>query len=286
MYRGYPSAVASSVLTITPAHPPAKLAFLQQPENALTGAVISPAVQVQVEDADGNLVANATNVVTLALTAGTGLGGTLTATAQNGIASFSNLTVSTAGNYTLLATSTGLTSATSAAFTVTTPVKLAFLVQPSNAVTGAAISPAVQVAIQDADGNTVTAAANPVTIALTSAAGLQGTLTATPQKGVATFSNLSRKCSGKLHPFGDQPWLDGGHQRRLYGHHPGKTRVFGAAFECADRGRDRAGCSGRNSRCQRKHRDGRHQSSRDCVSRQYRPRGNAERDSAEWRRQF
>ncbi len=84
---------------------------------------------------------NATNAVTLALTAGTGLGGTLTATAQNGIASFSNLTVSTAGNYTLLATSTGLTSATSAAFTVTTPVKLAFLVQPSNAVTGAVISP-------------------------------------------------------------------------------------------------------------------------------------------------
>jgi hypothetical protein len=194
--QGVSSAVASSVLTITPAHPPAKLAFLKQPENALTGAVISPAVQVQVEDADGNLVTNATNVVTLALTTGVGLGGTLTATAQNGIASFSNLTVGTAGTYTLLATSTGLTSATSAAFTVTTPVKLAFLVQPSNAVTGGVISPAVQVVIQDAGGNTVTAAANPVTLALTSGAGLQGTLTATPQNGVATFSNLSVSTAG------------------------------------------------------------------------------------------
>ncbi len=205
--QGVSSAVASSVLTITPARPPAKLAFLQQPENALTGAVISPAVQVQVEDADGNLVTNATNVVTLALTAGTGLGGTLTATAQNGIASFSNLTVSAAGNYTLLATSTGLTSATSAAFTVNTPVKLAFSVQPSNAVTGAAISPAVQVAIQDADGNTVTAAANPVTIALTSAAGLQGTLTATPQKGVAAFSNLSVSAPGSYTLSATSPGL-------------------------------------------------------------------------------
>ncbi len=54
--QGVLSAVASSVLTITPAHPPAKLAFLQQPSSALTGATISPAVQVQVEDADGNLV--------------------------------------------------------------------------------------------------------------------------------------------------------------------------------------------------------------------------------------
>ncbi len=34
---GVSSAVASSTLTINPAHPPAKLAFVQQPSNALTG---------------------------------------------------------------------------------------------------------------------------------------------------------------------------------------------------------------------------------------------------------
>jgi hypothetical protein len=194
--QGVSSGIASSVLTITSAHPPAKLAFLQQPGNTLTGATISPAVQVEVEDADGNLVTSATNVVTLALTAGAGLGGTLTATAQNGIASFSNLTVSTSGSYTLVATSSGLTSATSVPFTITTPVKLAFIVQPSNAVTGVVISPAVQVAIQDANGNTVGVAANRVTLALTIGAGLQGTLTATPQNGVAIFSNLSLNTPG------------------------------------------------------------------------------------------
>ena len=52
--QGSPSAIASSILTITAAHAPVKLAFLQQPSNALTGATISPAVQVAVEDSSGN----------------------------------------------------------------------------------------------------------------------------------------------------------------------------------------------------------------------------------------
>jgi hypothetical protein len=183
-------------LTINPAHPPAKLAFVQQPSNALAGVAISPAVQVVIQDADGNVVTTATNPVTLALTAGTGLAGTLTVTPQNGIAAFNNLTLSTVGTYTLSATSSGLTSATSAGFTVDMPVKLAFIVQPSNVATGSAISPAVQVAVQDAAGNTVTAATNPVTLALTTGTGLGGTLTATPQNGVATFSNLTLGTAG------------------------------------------------------------------------------------------
>jgi hypothetical protein len=193
---GTSSAVASSVLTINPAHPPAKLAFVQQPSNTLAGVAISPAVQVMVQDADGNVVTSATNPVTLALTAGTGLTGTLTVTPQNGIAAFSNLTLSTVGSYTLLATSSGLTSATSASFSVDAPAKLAFLVQPTNALTGAAISPAVQVAVQDANGNTVTAATNPVTLALAAGTGLGGTLTVTPQNGVATFNNLTLGSAG------------------------------------------------------------------------------------------
>ena len=54
-------------------------------------------MQVAVEDSNGNIVAAATNPVTLTLVGGTGLGGTLTVTPQNGIATFSNLTVSNAG---------------------------------------------------------------------------------------------------------------------------------------------------------------------------------------------
>ncbi len=146
---------------------PAKLAFSVQPTNALTQATITPAVQVVVEDSSGNVVTNATNPVTLALSGGVGLAGTLSATPQNGIATFSDLSVSTAGTYTLSATSTGLTSATSNSFTITAPggggptaVKLAFLVQPSHALTGATITPAVQVVVEDANGNAVTSATN------------------------------------------------------------------------------------------------------------------------------
>ncbi len=132
---GSPSAVATSTLTITsppssptptpPAPPtpaptaPAKLAFAQQPSNALAQATITPPVQVSVVDSNGNLVATAANPVTLALAGGQPLGGTLTAVPQNGIATFNNLSVSTAGSgYTLSATSPGLASATSSSFVI------------------------------------------------------------------------------------------------------------------------------------------------------------------------
>ena len=212
VFAGSSSGVASSTLTITSALPPAKLAFLQQPSNALTGATITPAVQVSVEDSSGTVVTTATNPVTLALVGGTGLGGTLTATPQNGVATFSNLSVSTAGSYTLSASSPSLTSATSAGFTITaasapTAVKLAFSVQPSNTVTQATITPAVQVSVEDGSGNVVTTATNPVTLALIGGTGLAGTLTATPQNGVATFSNLTVSTAGSYTLSASSPSL-------------------------------------------------------------------------------
>ncbi len=202
------SFVNSTIFTISPAgsgtaSSPVKLAFSQQPTNALTNATITPGVQVTVEDASGNTVTSATNPVTLSLQGGTGLAGTLTVTAQNGIAIFSNLAVSNAGSgYTLSATSPNLTSATSARFTVSapgmasSPVKLAFSQQPTNALTQAIIAPAIQVAVEDANGNTVTSATSPITLSLIGGTGLGGTLTVTPQNGIATFSNLTVSTAG------------------------------------------------------------------------------------------
>ena len=186
-----------------PASSPAKLAFSQQPTNALAQTIIAPAVQVTVEDASGNTVTSATNPITLSLNGGAALGGPLTVTPQNGIATFSNLTVSTAGTgYTLSATSPNLTSATSASFTISAPgiassaVKLAFSLQPTNALTQAIIAPAVQVAVEDTSGNTVASATNPITLSLNGGAALGGTLTVTPQNGIATFSNLTVGTAG------------------------------------------------------------------------------------------
>lgn len=76
------------------------------------------------------------------------------------------------------------------------PAKLAFTVQPATATAGRPITPAVVVAIQDADGNTVTSAIDNVTVSIgtNSPSGtLAGTATVAAVNGVATFSNLSIK---------------------------------------------------------------------------------------------
>jgi len=180
----------------------AKLAFIVQPSNAAAGAGITPAMQVAVQDAQGNTVTTATTSITVAIgtnpASGT-LAGTNTVAAVNGVATFSTLSLNTAGSgYTLTAAATGLTGATSTAFNISVTVgpvaKLAFTVQPSNAVGGAAITPAVQVAIQDAQGNIVTTATSSIAVAIGTnpASGtLSGTTTVAAVSGVATFANLS-----------------------------------------------------------------------------------------------
>src|SRR5487761_697391 len=193
-------AVSSKFSLTNTAGTAAKLVFSVEPSNAGAGSAITPAVQVTIEDASGNTVTSATNTVSIAISnnpsSGT-LAGTLTASPVNGVATFWNLSINKLGTgYTLVASATGLTSATSSAFNVTagTAAKLVFSVEPSNAGAGSAITPAVQVTIEDASGNTVTSATNTVSIAISnnpSSGTLAGTLTASPVNGVATFSNLS-----------------------------------------------------------------------------------------------
>ena len=89
---------------------PTQLAFGQQPTSAGAGATLSPAVTVRVEDAAGNVVANDTSSVTVAIGNNPGggtLGGTLTVAAVNGVATFNNLSINNPGTgYTLVATDT------------------------------------------------------------------------------------------------------------------------------------------------------------------------------------
>ena len=108
-----------------PAGPPAKLGFVQGPSNTGAGAVITPAVKVAVEDANGNIeTSDNTTQVTLAIgtnPAGGTLSGGSAVTVASGIATFSGLSINTAGTgYTLTASSTPTYSAaTSAAFNIT-----------------------------------------------------------------------------------------------------------------------------------------------------------------------
>jgi len=173
-----------------------KLAFVQQPSNTLAAASISPAVTVAVQDASGNTVTTSSASITVAIStnpsSGT-LSGTKTINAANGMATFNNLSIDKAGSgYTLRATSSPLTQATSLTFNIT--LRLAFTIQPSNATAALSISPAVKVAVQDAGGNTVTSSSASITVAIgtnPSSGTLAGTKTVNAVSGVATFSSLS-----------------------------------------------------------------------------------------------
>ena len=116
------SAVASAAINVT-LSPPTQLAFAVQPSNTGIGSAITPAVQVAIEDASGNLVTSATNAVSLVLRSNPGetaLGGTTTVNAVKGIATFPDLALNSIANgYTLYATSPNLTAVLSTAFNIT-----------------------------------------------------------------------------------------------------------------------------------------------------------------------
>jgi hypothetical protein len=153
---GFQSVVSNS-FTVT-AGAATQLAFTTQPSAVAAGAVMSPAVQVAVQDAFGNTVASATDAVTLSLTVAGGatLGGTLTRNAASGIATFTGLTVNLAGPYTLSAIATGLTGATSAVFNVTSGTVASLLVAVAPSVDTAGAPRSITVTARDLIGNTVT----------------------------------------------------------------------------------------------------------------------------------
>jgi hypothetical protein len=176
----------------------ARLAIRVQPTNGQAGAAISPAVVVDVQDANGNLVEAGAPVVTATLgthPAGATLSGTTTVTAADGEASFTDLSLDQVGEgYTLVFSSPGLASVETQAFDVLVgvPARLAFLVQPSSGPAGAPISPAVEVELQDAQGNRVDSAAT-VTLAIgtgPAGAALTGTASVAADAGVARFENV------------------------------------------------------------------------------------------------
>jgi hypothetical protein len=112
--------------TFTVVGPPAKLAFVQQPTDVSFLAPITPAVTVEVQDAAGTRITSGTgSTASISMAIGTNpgaatLGGTTTRTAAAGLATFNDLTLNSVANgYTLAASSSGLTGATSNTFNVT-----------------------------------------------------------------------------------------------------------------------------------------------------------------------
>jgi predicted outer membrane repeat protein len=177
----------------TPQPVASKLVFVQQPTVTLMGNTIGPAVTVAVEDTGGDLVIRDHSSVTISINnpgMGVTLGGTLTEPVVGGVATFSGLSINTSGAYTLHVADGTLAAANSSAFNIS---HLVFLQEPTPALPGVIISPAVTVEVANPDGSVVTTDNSSITISLNNpgTASLNGTLTEPAVSGVATFSTLS-----------------------------------------------------------------------------------------------
>lgn len=196
--------IASNAFTITPAAA-AKLSFTAQPSTTAAGSAITPAVKVTALDQFDNVATSFGGNVTVAIgtnaNAGT-LSGTTTIAAAAGVATFSTLSIDSAGTgYTLTATAASLTDGTSSTFDVIpgAATHLLFMQQPTSATAGAALTPSVKVAAFDAKGNVATAYTANVTVAIGTNPGggtLSGTATVAAVAGVATFPGLNINKSG------------------------------------------------------------------------------------------
>jgi hypothetical protein len=199
VYRSWTAAgAASGIVTVTTA---SALAFSTQPAAVTSMASITPSVTVQLRDSGGAAVSTAGISVTIAIGAnpsGGTLSGTTTAlTNAAGVATFAGLSIDKAGaGYTLTAAGTGLTSATSSAFTVTfgAAAQLAVTQSPTDSFAGTAFFSQPVVTIQDAAGNTVTNATTTVTVTA-AGAGLACSPTAAVN-GIATFTGCLAENAG------------------------------------------------------------------------------------------
>ncbi len=182
---------------------PSKLAFNVQPSATAAGATISPAVTVNIQDAGGNPTTSTANVgLTIGTNPGGGaLSGTPTVAAVAGTATFSTLSINKSGiGYTLVASATGMTGATSSAFNITagTATKLGFATSPARGIPGVAFAVQPVVAVQDVNGNTV-AGDNTTIITIAPNSGsmtCSGGLSRTAVAGLATWSGCSLAAVG------------------------------------------------------------------------------------------
>ncbi len=186
---------AISVATTTPT----LVAFTPEPPATAAAGTALTTFAVSVEESNGVVITSGIGATdTVSLTSACKLGGTLSAAALAGVATFSAATIDSAGSCTLIATDStrALTTATSTPATVVTAgaaTQVVFTVKPPASVTttGTALT-SFAVSVEDAFGNveaTGTGATDIVTISSTCTLG--GTASASAVAGVATFTALT-----------------------------------------------------------------------------------------------
>jgi len=184
---------ATPKFTVSPGSP-TQLVFVSQPSSATAGVAFSPDISVDVEDSYDNIVTNYTAKIAVATATGPGaISGTSTLHAVNGVATFPGLFLTTAGTYTLSATHTGLTTATSAPITVNPGAasQLVFTGQPANVTAGTRFLSNIVAQAEDSYGNLATSYNSNVTLGskVVPPDNVNFTpVTATAVNGIATFT--------------------------------------------------------------------------------------------------
>jgi hypothetical protein len=179
-----------------------KLVFIGQPGNGTAGNSLSAPPEVAIEDASGNIVTTDLSSVQLALASTSGGSGTLSQNCSGaeigGVVTFSNCTVAGTGGFTLTASDSHLTSATSNTFYVSsgTAAQIVFTTEPGNGTGGSALSTQPVVTVEDAYGDVVQNDSSSVSLSILPGSGasqgqLSGCSTPTENSGVFTFSGCA-----------------------------------------------------------------------------------------------
>jgi hypothetical protein len=172
---------------------------VQPATSAKSGEAFARQPQLQLTDGNNNSVPQAGLAVSARIGSGpsgaTLIGSTTASTNSQGLAVFTNLGISgPGGTYTLNFSGPEASGVSSGSIVVSAgdAVKLDMVTQPpSSAEQNAALSPAPVVRLEDASGNGVAKSGVPITVSLTGAGTLSGTLTvATDGNGRATFGDL------------------------------------------------------------------------------------------------
>jgi hypothetical protein len=182
--------------------PASQLAITANPDTSYSADQTDISVTVEVQNANGNVVTTHGQEISLTLenANGASLGGTTSKAPTNGVATFTNLFVTKAGEgYVLRASSGSLSPDGSTAFSITpgVPTKLAIATPEATYTADEVITTVVQV--QDEHGNKVTGATPEITLTLLNANGaeLGGTTTKSALAGEAIFNDLFVRQAGE-----------------------------------------------------------------------------------------
>ncbi len=188
------------VLALLPASasasgPATHLVYGQQPLTSIAGGIISPPVTVLVEDAGGNVVTTDTSIVSLTIGLHKGFGtlsGTTSVAAISGVATFSDLSISSPNTYTLVATDGALTSAVSAQFSIVSAGAAPTFTSASAATFTVGVSGSFSITASGSPAPSISLSAGSLPAGVSFAPGTgTATLSGTPSTGTANTYTLT-----------------------------------------------------------------------------------------------